>query len=532
MRIKLYVCLILTFLSRSEILLYAQGLNYIYKPHPHKSAVNLRYDDALGKFDIKINEDIKSNFEQVLTITDKNNNMVGYTNGRFVWGVEGDTIPNGDSLGWTKSWEMITSRISKFKTETMQSAVVLPTSNDSLWLLFYQDFVWKYDVDNFHLPYLQEFGEVEFIYTAEHLYMAKIRMQKDGSLYILPEERDIPLVKDFLIHRSLMVVQHANAKDFWILAPCQHNEKAYSILVSDSTVSVRGQHYFSDNNTKHIWFGLGCSRFNYSGDKIVRLNFRYFDVPDFPAKAYTQYIELMGFDRCQGKVTRCISLDSFPRPSDGYGAKMDAIFSKNDRYLYISERFSLVRKDLLSNTPLLVKLDTIIKYNRKPTSWAELNSFDNFSVLNYFPDGRIWMHGYGSESHFHLINYPDEDNISDIKYTSKYITLPSDPKKPEELLVAKFSHTWELFPRHPMECSPTSQYDFSLIKPKLYPNPTSDILYIGDIDIGSSISISHIHTGQNILNSIYTNEGIDVSNLEAGIYLLKVNGHYNKFIKI
>ncbi|MBL0102063.1 MAG: hypothetical protein IPP49_20175 [Saprospiraceae bacterium] len=47
---------------------------------------------------------------------------------------------------------------------------ILPTSGDSLWLLFYQDFVWKYDVDNFSLPYMEECGEAEFGYTSENLY--------------------------------------------------------------------------------------------------------------------------------------------------------------------------------------------------------------------------------------------------------------------------------------------------------------------------------------------------------------------------
>ena len=150
----------------SVAFLSAQGLNYIYKPDKSLSAVNLRYNEQSSSFDVLINESIEENFEQVLTITDKKNNIVGYTNGKFVWGVNGDTIPNGDSLGWTKSWEMITTQAIHFKTETINSAVILPTSSDSLWLLFYQDFVWKYDVDNFALPYMEECGEAEFAYTS------------------------------------------------------------------------------------------------------------------------------------------------------------------------------------------------------------------------------------------------------------------------------------------------------------------------------------------------------------------------------
>lgn len=135
---------------------------------------------------------------------------------------------------------------------------------------------------------------------------------------------------------------------------------------------------------------------------------------------------MMSFDRCEGKVTHRISLDSFPRP-ERYGAKMDAIFSKDDRYLYISERYSLVRKDLTNQTGLLVDQDTIIQYNRNATG-SESASFDDFTVVNYFPDGRIWMQGLGSSPYLHLISNPTADEVEDVGYINKYITLPEDPK--------------------------------------------------------------------------------------------------------
>ncbi len=514
----------------SVAFLSAQGLNYIYKPDKSLSAVNLRYNEQSSSFDVLINESIEENFEQVLTITDKKNNIVGYTNGKFVWGVNGDTIPNGDSLGWTKSWEMITTQAIHFKTETINSAVILPTSSDSLWLLFYQDFVWKYDVDNFALPYMEECGEAEFAYTSEHLYMAKIRMYKDGHLLIFPNERDIPVVKDFMIHKSLMVVQHANAKDYWILAPCQHNSTAYSVMVSDSTATVIGNFQFSGTNINHIWFGNGTTRFNYLGDKIVRLNYRHYVKSNFSQKPFTQYIELLNFDRCEGKVTNRISLDSFPRP-DRYGAKMDAIFSKDDRYLYVSERYSLVRKDLTTQTGILVDQDTIIQYDRNFTG-SESASFDDFTVLNYFPDGRIWMHGLGSSPYLHLISNPTAEDIEDVGYINKYITLPEDPKNPSKLLKAKYSHTWDLLPREPIDCTPVNTQNLINQAIFIYPNPVSNKLTIKGISVGTNIMIINLTSGLTVYQGVMAEDDLDVSTIQNGIYAIKTSYSQIKFVKL
>lgn len=514
-------------------LINAQGLNYIYKPNPNISAVNIKYNQKNENFDVIVNDKIKNPFEQVLTITDKYNNMLGYTNGKFVWAANGDTITNGDSLGWTKSWEMITTKISRFKSQTSKTAIVLPTSSDSLWLLFYQDFVWKYDVDNFHLPYMEEAGEVEFIYTADHLYLSKVRLNKDGKLYIAPEEKDIPVVKDFLIYWSLMAVQHANGSDFWILAPCQNTSEAYSILVSDSIVSVKGKYQFTDTNTKHLWFDYGSIRFSFTGDKIVKLNYKYQSPEYLPNNSYMQYIELFNFDRCEGKVIDRITIDSFPRPKE-YGANMDAIFSKNDQYLYISENYSLVRKDLTRPGKFLNNLDTIVKFDRNPTSFLQLDTTDQCTALNYFPDGRIWMNGLWDQSFFSTINDPDAPNIGDVGYTSKAIILPNDPKNPEKKLLANFSHTWYLSPRPSFECSINDKVDDSSSIPKLivYPNPTSDYISIKGLPNTNSIRIINLYSGQEIFNGILHNNSLDVSMYVSGVYAIITHNSIIKFIKL
>ncbi len=514
-------------------MLYSQGLNYLYYPSNNQSAANVRYLEAEGTFET-IAIDIPERFDQVITITNRDNNLVGYTNGRFVWNREGNIIPNGDSLGWTKSWEIYqASAQAIFKNETVNTAIVLPTTNDSLWLLLYQDYISYYDVDNFHLPWLLEADRFELFFYSSTLYMAKIRLMKDGQLVILATERDIPILEDFMIYKSLMAVSHANGEDWWVIAPCQHEDTAYSIMVSDTNVTVKGKHFFSPNNSKHLWFGWGTSRFSYSGEKIARINYKWFNTRFLPEKYFTQYIEIMGFDRCTGKVTEHLALDSFPRPN-GFGAKMDALFSRDDRYLYISEQYSLVRKDLSDGYPLLSKLDTIRKFNRNPSTWEEFYSFDDFSVLNYLPDGRIWMAPFSWTPHFHLLEYPEANDSQDVGYMSRYYTLIEDPLNPGVPLNARYSHTWHTFKSPSIDCEGVTTRDISndkTLNVRLYPNPVMDLLYLDTDTSNYNIQIVHMATGRVVHNFIYYGQGIDVSHLHPGMYSLHINGQATKFIK-
>lgn len=66
---------------------------------------------------------------------------------------------------------------------------------------------------------------------------------------------------------------------------------------------------------------------------------------------------------------------------------------------------------------------------------------------------------------------------------------------------------------------------------KLYPNPSSDFIRIQSVSKSLSVKIYNL-SGQTVLSGTYkSDENIDVSKLEKGVYLVQANGVTIKFIK-
>ena len=64
----------------------------------------------------------------------------------------------------------------------------------------------------------------------------------------------------------------------------------------------------------------------------------------------------------------------------------------------------------------------------------------------------------------------------------------------------------------------------------IYPNPVSTSFYIYGIDAGESVEIYSIE-GRQIADFKYSGEAVDVSNLPAGMYMIRCRGYVTKFIK-
>jgi len=79
---------------------------------------------------------------------------------------------------------------------------------------------------------------------------------------------------------------------------------------------------------------------------------------------------------------------------------------------------------------------------------------------------------------------------------------------------------------------PTGIDNSSLGNIEIYPNPASDILQIRNLtDVGSTkIQIVNMH-GSTISEQTLKDPNIDISNLNSGVYILKVSSKENSLIK-
>lgn len=69
---------------------------------------------------------------------------------------------------------------------------------------------------------------------------------------------------------------------------------------------------------------------------------------------------------------------------------------------------------------------------------------------------------------------------------------------------------------------------------KIYPNPVGDYLFVKAKDIDKELSVNIYTTDGVLCSAINSWDGnpIDVSYLQSGHYILKINNHTSKFIKL
>ena len=520
---------------------YSQGFNFLFKNWDGSSAVNLKYNGVDSLFDIKISQ-LPYPISQALTFTNRYGDAIGYFNGHQVRNIDGSLAINGDSLGWTPSLGRIFKSLENVQDinqglGTSENAIILPITNDSLFLLFYQDFMEVNDVDNFLLPYMLEAGEYEFKWYSKGLLMSVIKVKNNGRLEVINGKKDVRIIEDFLIYRNMMPVRHANGKDWWIVTPCQHEDNAYSILVSDTTVTVAGKHKFSGSNTKYIYSGFGTSRYNVAGDKLVRLNYRYWEADEFPSGRFPQIMEVMDFDRCTGKIDGDIKIDSFQLVKP-FGSRMSAEFSPSGRFLYLGDFFNLMRIDLNKPGPLFGALDTIYTIPDTIVGNGIVDTydyFDHFDFMNRTPGNQILIQSAWATPFLHLIKYPDAEHISDIGYISRAVILPNDLNIDSTRIITngmpRFTHTYM-----PVKACSTVVEDMPYVHNiRIYPNPTSDKIFL-DTEVYKVIDgkykLYNIVSGLMVKSGLMDHNSIDVSSLDSGFYSVKLDGNIIKFIKI
>lgn len=70
----------------------------------------------------------------------------------------------------------------------------------------------------------------------------------------------------------------------------------------------------------------------------------------------------------------------------------------------------------------------------------------------------------------------------------------------------------------------------NIVDIKLYPNPTSSVLYISTVSENTAVKIYNMQ-GQTVYNGAIRNNNLDVSNLPVGTYMLEIDYNNSKIVK-
>ncbi|NDK54675.1 YncE family protein [Pontibacter fetidus] len=267
------------------------------------------------------------------SISDKNGNLLFYTNGTTVWNRNHKVMPNGNGLMGGNS--------------STQSALIVPKPGSE---------------------------------TIYYIFTTDIQAQSDGLRYSILDmskdegNGDLVFKNTFMIApatEKLTAVRHSNGKDWWVLAHRWNSNAYISFLVSEEGVAT--QPILSNVGTVHG--GLNRKAIGYlkpSPDGTRLAAALWNDDSNF---------ELLRFDRSTGKVSDPILFKGF---SEAYGIA----FSPDGSKLYGTTnnkktgKGQIVQFDLRAGNPeAIIKSGTVVATSGSPTIGA----------LQLGPDGRIYV---------------------------------------------------------------------------------------------------------------------------------------------
>ena len=310
-------------------------------------------------------------------------------------------------------------------------------------------------------------------------------------------------IEKFLSAGDLTAVRHANNIDWWILVPGRANDLYYSIQFTEN-----GPQPFQTMQLgipmQYLDDGGSQSCFSPDGTKYGRMT---------PSTG----LFLMDFNRSNGQLSNFRNVTTGSETNDH---SVGVAFSPNSRFVYLVYRFDLYQVDTWEKDvqASLVHIDSWDGYVDEGI-WAA-----GFDAAMLGPDCKIYIRTGTSNRVMHVIHNPNEKGKA-CNFEQHGIHLPawnhaSIPNFVnyrlgyEPVCDSTLTRTWDIF----------SDFNEAIG----YPNPVQSIMNIELLNrknLIRNISILDLN-GQVVSKKSFLDanfkETIDLSNLDAGIYLVKV----------
>lgn len=204
------------------------------------------------------------------------------------------------------------------------------------------------------------------------------------------------IMKDTLEVGKLVVVKHANGKDWWLIKPGLNSKKMYRFLISEKGIKF-DDIQLVDSTLIH---GLGQAIFSPDGNYYCNFSIhRYFD---------DTYLDIFKFDRVTGLLSNQLHehiVDTL------YGGGV--AISPNSRFVYVSQWDKIYQYDLQDPDPIGTKI-LVAAYDGYywqpiPNDWSY---YSTFGAMALAPDGRIYIASISQYREMSVIQYPDRKGLA------------------------------------------------------------------------------------------------------------------------
>ncbi|MEA3496503.1 MAG: hypothetical protein U9R42_10750, partial [Bacteroidota bacterium] len=286
-------------------------------------------------------------------ISDKYGNLLFYSDGKTIWNKNHDTLKNGfDLIG---------------SSGCAQAPIIIPYPGDTnLYYLF------------------TVMGSYTWLQHQEGLWYHILDISKDnGNGEIILKNRK--LCSD--VQEKIAATMHANKQSVWIITSDWNSNKFKAFLITKTgldtipVISSSGSYFWSKTGDEG-----GQFKFSPSGKKLAN------------ALSFHGIVDILDFDNKTGRVSNCITLDSFPNLYLGdrtYGIE----FSHNEKFLYITKNSypgSIFQVNLSSRIESIIKNSIYIVYSNPYTN--------RYASLQIGLNKKIYLNRV---SHLGCINEPD-----------------------------------------------------------------------------------------------------------------------------
>ncbi len=443
---------------------------------PPPASTILNFNDNTLKIE---SIDIPMEFEGACAVMcDSAGKLLFYSNGCYISNAAHEMMVNGDSIGKGK---LETSFCKTGGNPLTQGIIALPKpGSDHLYYLFYTDIAAPYNMQPF------------FPLAPITLFYSVIDMALQNGQGAVVEKNKV-IIQDTFALSMMQAERHANGKDWWVIMPKSHSNCYWTLRFTENGIDTvfkqcigptwiendpQGQAVFSPNSTYY-----------------VRSNFFY-------------GLNLFNFNNSTGMFYNPVNI-SLGQDTFYFNG---AVFSPNSRFIYSPAYGKLWQFDTWANDISASRV-LIGALNTPPN----IQSKTYFNQARLAPDGKIYIGGTGGFKYLHIISRPNclGQECDLLQYgiemagRSNY-TMPNMPH---------YKHWNETD-----TCETVSTIIIRNIPNtiRFYPNPTQQFLMAEGLEIGDRVDIFDI-SGRVAMARIFNRERIDVSSLNNGFYIIKIN---------
>ncbi len=370
--------------SQKQDYIWVLGSNYIYEETADHWKDPFQFNFNKDPMELEYTIDRVWDFEGTnSSICDKNGNLLFYSNGMAIFDSTHQIMEGGDSINYGDLWEIFSEytpdgkkRYGGFKAEQGLIFLSNPEKENEMIYIATRGNYKKQIFDGV------TYGNIEI---------------KENRL----NSKNIILLDEIVKDGGITATRHENGRDWWLIIESDDNTTYYIYCINAEGIKL----VHKQIGYKSLkGYSSGNNMFSLQGDKYVSISSIF--------NERRNLITLFDFDRSTGILSN-VKYDSLLIDNEylylGYGV----IFSPDGHYLYANwdkaiYRYDMTSANVINSKKLVSEYDGHLGWCTQDSSFC-IPTF--FGYWQYGPDGRLYnVPGASGARHFHVMNYPDEEN--------------------------------------------------------------------------------------------------------------------------